>query len=263
MTRVPSCLSPLVAHVDPEERVHIARSDVAGLGVFLHMREEEGERLPEGSVVFVETPCMRVDMPSEAQRALLVDGWYVLHPDTQRRTLARVLTAQAVGAASPEARKLLDGCIPHTLPKRGRVSPAEVRHAAWTEYAHMHGADGSSGLYRFGAALNHGCTPNVAVYAAPAERLHKPDDVGSHVTYELRCVALRELRVGEELFVDYLPRVRGALERLGRLHQCWDFWCNCPSCAVRARGMTADEIEEEQEHAYAFVNGGSIAVKQA
>jgi len=94
------------------------------------------------------------------------------------------------------------------------------------------------GLFPLTSMLNHSCDPNAAHYFVRQ----------NNTPPELVFVAIRDIRVGEEVCYSYIPLYQSTASRNEQLNACYGFKCICRRCAANASQVTShDDVYGAEE----------------
>jgi len=92
-------------------------------------------------------------------------------------------------------------------------------------FSRLRPRDRALGLYPVASLLNHSCSPNaLKVYAQEVMIVH----------------AAQNIEAGQAVEWAYLPATLPYPQRLGMLHQAYDFVCDCPRCVEESKYWTED-----------------------
>ncbi|KAH7399803.1 hypothetical protein BKA64DRAFT_599228, partial [Cadophora sp. MPI-SDFR-AT-0126] len=177
--------------------------------------------IPRGTKIIIEAPLITVAMPS------LVPG--------QGFPLASMLASitESFTSLSPSSQETFISLHDHRFSGDDEVNQSHLL-TIFRSNAYNTGSS-DVGLFPLIARINHSCRPNSVNYWS--ERLRK------RVIY-----AGRDIAVGEEVTVAYIPLLKSTKERQSRLAQ-YGFVCGCEACMDedgingKRRGKIADLIE--------------------
>lgn len=186
--------------------------------------------IPAGAVVFMEQALMRVR--DDASWADYIAAYEALSPDDKASVLElygnfkqRIADSAEHELSQPRA----DGSYLLTRVKKHYL---DVIFKFDTNSFYMEDEDpddddkpGTSGLFPRTSRFNHSCDPNLqySVEWTPGWWI---------------CKAKRDIRSGEELTIEYVPRVWSVTERTEALSK-WGFTCNCSACIADRQGAAA------------------------
>ncbi|KAJ8105151.1 hypothetical protein ONZ43_g7540 [Nemania bipapillata] len=99
-------------------------------------------------------------------------------------------------------------------------------------FSYTLGDDSHMALYPEVARINHGCKPNAFVRFSPT-------------SFDVKVIAFRDIEVGEEITISYIP-LNHPREKRQRDLRRWGFECKCSLCAASKTEIAASDYRREK-----------------
>ncbi|KAJ8127172.1 hypothetical protein O1611_g6465 [Lasiodiplodia mahajangana] len=99
-------------------------------------------------------------------------------------------------------------------------------------FSYTLGGDSHMALYPEVARINHGCKPNAFVRFSPT-------------SFDVKVVAFRDIEIGEEITISYIP-LNHPREKRQRDLRRWGFECKCSLCAASKTEIAASDYRREK-----------------
>ncbi|KAL2071116.1 hypothetical protein VTL71DRAFT_12351 [Oculimacula yallundae] len=168
--------------------------------------------IPRGTVIILESPLLTVPMPS-----LSPGKGYPL------ATMLSSLTS-SYSTLSHQSKTLFLSLHNHRFPGDETSTPPQSDLLTIFRSNAYNTGESDVGLFPLIARINHDCRPNSVNYWS--------EGMGKRVIY-----AGKDIGVGEEITVTYIPLLKPVKDRRGRLAQ-YGFTCACEACREEDEGVT-------------------------